>query len=137
MTDRTERVVTADVNLGCCDFAPNVIVYHGPRGVHKLITLDCPTCEKPTEMVERWDGAWYGTTLMCRECCDQWQDGFRLPRPFARNWMRDQSEHIERLAASALTADEYKRWTDLDVHRARCNDDTGDCPQCTPTGGES
>ena len=129
--------MTADVNLGGCEFAPNVIACHGPRGVHKLITLDCPTCEKPTEMVERWDGAWYGTTLMCRECCDQWQDGERLPRPFARNWKRDRSERIERLAASALTGDEYKRWTDLDVHRACCNDDTGDCPQCTPTGGES
>ena len=39
---------------------------------------------------------WYGWTLHCLGCGDEWADGERRPRPFYRYWKRDAIERHKR-----------------------------------------
>ncbi len=60
----------------------------------------CPTCECRTEHVYR-DERWYGTTVMCTRCGDNWQDGELGPRPFYPRWRRDRVRKYRRLYDAA------------------------------------
>ena len=51
----------------------------------KLSVRRCPTCRKRRRMlVEHF--AWYGFTVTCLTCGDEWQDGERCMRPCERGW---------------------------------------------------
>jgi hypothetical protein len=63
-------------------------------------------------------------------CLDGWQDGYRMERPFQRGWKVKRAALIKELWDSALMPAEYRRWVNLDVHRATCHDETGDCADC-------
>lgn len=47
----------------------------------------CPTCDRPRRMLVSF-AEWYGATLHCSGCGDDWSDGYRGERPFARGWRR-------------------------------------------------
>lgn len=65
---------------------------HAPAGTYSAAVIDCPTCERPRRMLA-WFVEWYGTTLTCAGCGDQWSDGEMLERPFAPGWRRKSIEH--------------------------------------------
>lgn len=53
--------------------------------------IDCPTCERPRRMfVAHYE--WYGASVTCAGCGENWEDGCRTERPFYRNWRRDMRE---------------------------------------------
>lgn len=58
----------------------------------------CPTCERDRRMLGQFE-EWYGTTWTCAGCGDQWQDGYRMERPFAPGWRRKNIEHARRVLA--------------------------------------
>lgn len=108
----------------------NAVACYGPRDIHRRYVCKCWTCERRTPHVLIWDGAWYGTTRYCVACLDGVVDGYRMARPFKRYWKRDRAAHIKELWDSALLPAEYQRWTRLDIHRATCDDESGDCAEC-------
>ena len=116
--------------LGSCTPMGLAIVCHGPRNIHRRRVFKCWTCERRTPHIIKWDGAWYGTTQYCVVCLDGWQDGYRMERPFRRGWKVERAARIKSLWDSALLPVEYHRWVYLDVHRATCHDETGNCAEC-------
>ena len=60
--------------------------------------VDCPTCERPRRMLGQYQ-EWYGTTLTCAGCGDQWSDGERHDRPFAPGWRRKSIERARKVLA--------------------------------------
>ena len=46
---------------------------------------NCPTCERQRRMLGQFS-EWYGTTLTCCGCGDQWTDGEMHERPFEPGW---------------------------------------------------
>lgn len=117
-------------DLARCVMGTNIIACYGARGIVRRKVLHCPTCQRRTPFVVRWDGAYYGTTEYCTVCLDGWQEDERLTRPFKRGWKVERAEHIRELWDSAMLPAEYRRWTDFDVHCATCHDDSGECPEC-------
>ncbi len=47
----------------------------------------CPTC-KTRRTFYCFFQEWYGWKWTCIHCGDAWEDGERLPRPFARGWRK-------------------------------------------------
>jgi len=122
--------MSTDVSLSECVVGTNVIACYGPRGVHRRKVYNCPTCERRTPHILKWDGAWYGTTSYCIACLDGWQDGCRMERPFRPRWKVDRAAKIKALWDTALMPAEWTRWTRLDVHRATCHDEFDACAEC-------
>lgn len=73
---------------------PSIHVY-APAGEHFVGVNHCPTCQRMRRM-HGWYVEWYGTTWTCAGCGDQWSDGERLPRPFARGWRQRNIKHARR-----------------------------------------
>ena len=45
----------------------------------------CPTCKRRTsQWMECFE--WYGPTVTCLACGEQWRDGEMCPRPLRRGW---------------------------------------------------
>lgn len=91
----------------------SVIVCGPPPGVYKRAVKYCPECDRRHRFIVRWDGAWYGTTLY-GSCGDRWSDGYRAPRPFTRNWRREEQDHFRRMWDNATTAAAYERYIAAD-----------------------
>lgn len=62
--------------------------YTPPPIAPKVKPHYCPTCEKDTEYLGEHI-PWHGWTITCLTCGDQWQDDYRLARPFRRGWRKD------------------------------------------------
>ena len=45
----------------------------------------CPVCGYAVGLVGAYQ-EWYGTTMTCLACGDEWADGEILERPFMRGW---------------------------------------------------
>ena len=62
----------------------------------------CPTCKRDTlKLCQHYE--WYGWSVTCLECGERWEDGERLPRPFAPRWREKNIERAEkRIAALGL-----------------------------------
>ena len=52
-----------------------------------LEQLKCPTCSLWTWHTTYYE-VWYGGTIICLACGDNWQDGERGERPFERAWRK-------------------------------------------------
>ena len=66
--------------------------------------IDCPTCDRPRRMLAQFQ-EWYGWSLTCAGCGEQWQDGEMLERPFAPGWRRENREFArKRLGAIGIQA---------------------------------
>lgn len=71
---------------------------HAPKGEYFAALNPCPTCQRPRRMLG-WHVEWYGTTWTCAGCGDQWSDGERHERPFARGWRKKQIEYARKKLA--------------------------------------
>lgn len=83
----------------------SVIHIHAPLPVEeKCVVIDCPTCDRPRRAFAAFY-EWYGATVTCAGCGEQWADGERVPRPFYRNWRADNRamaiRHLGRLGLPA------------------------------------
>jgi hypothetical protein len=105
-----------------CDVADGIAVCGPPRGVYRRIeSAPCPECKTDHSWVQRWDGAWYGTTFY-GSCGDTWQDGYRMRRPFARYWRREAIKHFTILWDSAVPDDLYDAYVRADCDFAAADD---------------
>lgn len=107
-----------------CENLGGVIACGPPRGMYRRVNRKCWTCETETDQIERWDGAWYGTTEYCLTCLDKRQDGCRFPRPFRRYWRRERQAEFQAMWDNACPDDIYEAYTNADVKMACANDDT-------------
>lgn len=64
------------------------VVVCRPGGVLRRSYSRCPTCERITEQVTRYE-VWYDPQTWCTRCGDSWAGGELVARPFARGWRRD------------------------------------------------
>ena len=108
----------SEPRLAECIPMGNVIACVGPRGIYRRRVYACPTCERRTPFVIRWDGAGYGTTEYCTVCLDGWVDGDRLERPFRRGWKKERAAHIRAMWDEAMLTAVWLEWTDRDIQRA-------------------
>lgn len=61
--------------------------------------IDCPVCQRPRRMLCRFQD-WYGTTVTCTGCGDQWTDGERHDRPFYPGWRKDHIRYAREVLAT-------------------------------------
>ena len=68
----------------------------------ELRTDFCSTCKKAVlKLCQYFE--WYGPSVVCLECGERWEDGERLPRPFAPKWREKSIERArKRMAALGL-----------------------------------
>lgn len=116
----------------CQVIASGAIVCGPPRGMYRRAVHHCPTCNRRTFGIERWDGAWYGWTYYCAVCLDYFQDGWRGHRPFARYWKRDRAAQIKAMWDGAKPPAEYEAYIRADIHWATCGKALTDekCAEC-------
>lgn len=69
-----------------------MIHIYAPKGEPLAAVNYCPTCERPRRMFGRLY-EWYGATITCAGCGEEWQDGERSERPFAPGWRRQNIEY--------------------------------------------
>ena len=55
--------------------------------IQEVRTMDCYTCGTIQRMLCQFQD-WYGWTITCLTCGEQWQDGERVERPFMRGWRK-------------------------------------------------
>lgn len=68
--------------------AENFVHIRAPEPVEEWCQVNlCPTCERPRRMFVRYL-EWYGATVTCAGCGEEWQDGYRSDRPFMPGWRR-------------------------------------------------
>lgn len=96
-----------------CRNPGGVMVCGPPPGVYRRRILYCPVCERRRRFIERWDGAWYGTTQYCA-CGDRWQDGELAPRPFERGWRKEAQDHFRAMWDNAASGANYDRYVRAD-----------------------
>jgi hypothetical protein len=58
----------------------------------------CPTCERLRRMLCRFE-VWYGWSVTCCGCGEQWEDGEQSERPFMRGWRRKNIEEARAILA--------------------------------------
>jgi hypothetical protein len=70
---------------------PNITICRPNWSQVEIREIYCTTCQ-----CNRWMRClfqdWYGWYLLCFYCGDQWGDGERLQRPFARGWRKKETE---------------------------------------------
>lgn len=71
-----------------CKVGSGVVVCQSD-GPYRRAIQQCPTCERRTRHLLRWDGPWLGHAVHCVACGDTWVDGERCPRPFRRGWQAE------------------------------------------------
>lgn len=78
---------------------------HAPAPTNRAIKrVACPTCKRRTFMVGFFY-EWYGWTLTCLGCGDQWTDGEMHPRPFAPKWRERNKEAARKMWRKAKAHD--------------------------------
>ena len=66
---------------------------NAPRPVETLcLVIDCPTCERQRRAICKVY-EWYGASLTCAGCGEEWQGGEMSERPFAPGWRRRGREY--------------------------------------------
>ena len=101
-----------------CDFSiPGVVVCGPPRGVYTRLMRECPVCECRHRFIERWDGAWYGSTFY-GGCGDMWMDGEMCRRPFEKGWRKKAREHFRAMWDNAAPSDLFNAYADADTRMA-------------------
>ena len=65
----------------------------------------CPTCKAKRTMVT-WFYEWYGPTITCLGCGEQWNEDGMLPRPFEPGWRKKGIARARRRWAESEVDDE-------------------------------
>lgn len=73
---------------------PTIIICFADISRREIDEQDCPTCKSKQDFYCTFE-EWYGWTVTCLNCGDQWMDGERLARPFARGWRKDNIEYVK------------------------------------------
>lgn len=78
---------------------------HAPAAMdERCVVVDCPTCERPRRMFSRYF-EWYGASVTCAGCGEEWHDGQRAERPFCPGWRKQNREYaINNLARIGVKA---------------------------------
>lgn len=77
---------------------------HAPLGEPFAVVTYCPTCDRQRRMFGLFY-EWYGATLTCAGCGEQWNDGERGERPFCPGWRRKNINYaIKKLASIGVQA---------------------------------
>lgn len=84
--------------------------------------MHCGVCVRRHRFVERWDGAWYGTTDY-GSCGDRWQDGELGSRPFRPGWRKEAQDRFRAMWENAAPTNLYNRYINADIRLATCGDD--------------
>lgn len=106
-----------------CDFSiPGVVVCGPPAGVYTRTMRECGVCERRHRFIERWDGAWYGSTFY-GGCGDTWMDGEMLPRPFERGWRKKAREQFRAMWDNAAPNKLFNAYADADTRIATARTD--------------
>jgi hypothetical protein len=86
-----------------CNTVGNGVVICGPGGVVVQERWTCPECKaENARLLTRWpNSAYYGPMHSC-ECGDEFADGYRLERPFARGWRAKARAEFEKDWPDAL-----------------------------------
>lgn len=103
-----------------CTYFAGATVCTSPQGIVRRRVMECPICTTRKRFVETWGGAWYGSTLTCLGCGDQWQDGELGYRPFQRGWREKSKARAREKWTTALSADDYRTAVRRDIESA-CN----------------
>lgn len=78
-----------------------VTICHPERNYARLVR-HCPTCARRRRFVGLV-AEWYPTVWTCCACGDSWSEGYRMERPFARNWRADACTRARRAWAEGTT----------------------------------
>ncbi|MBR8182159.1 hypothetical protein KDW54_07090 [Burkholderia ambifaria] len=85
--------------------AESFVHIHAPEPVEERCQVDfCPTCERPRRMFISYF-EWYGATVTCAGCGEEWQDGYRSERPLMPGWRKQNIQRaIRNLARIGVKA---------------------------------
>jgi len=72
----------------------DVIICFSHFDEQKIMMHDCPTCKSEQQFLAEHE-PWYGWSLTCLNCGDQWNDGELSERPFARGWRQRAIDHAK------------------------------------------
>ncbi|MBR8029334.1 hypothetical protein KDX27_28545 [Burkholderia cenocepacia] len=76
--------------------AENFVHIHAPAPVEETCQVNlCPTCERPRRMFVRYF-EWYGATVTCAGCGEEWQDGYQSERPLMCGWRKQNIQYAIR-----------------------------------------
>lgn len=98
-----------------CQTYAEAVVCSSPRGIYKRLMRECWTCEKETRFVALWHGGYYGVSIHCLECGDQWMDGERAERPFYRYWKRDRIREHQAMWDNTLSDEAWEAYMRADI----------------------
>ena len=77
---------------------------HAPATTTECSVNFCPVCQRSRRMLVQF-AEWYGATITCTGCGDQWSDGEMHERPFARGWRQESIRYArQKLATIGVTA---------------------------------
>ena len=68
----------------------------------------CPNCGKRKMLFEYCE--WYGASVGCLHCGDQWNDGELSPRPFARGWRERSVAELQKRLTMLAVDGAKSRW---------------------------
>lgn len=88
--------------MGCLEAGAIYVCSPTPLATVRRI-IRCPNCKTRRRFVVTYY-EWYGALATCCACGDQWSDGERLPRPFARGWRKVATAKAKAQWASATRA---------------------------------
>lgn len=82
-----------------------IVHIHVPQPIFEsCIVIDCPTCQRQRRAFCAYY-EWYGATVICAGCGDEWHDGCMAERPFTPGWRQRQRDRavrsLERIGAKA------------------------------------
>jgi hypothetical protein len=94
-----------------CHFGENIVIC-GSGGVRIQEHWTCPECKVDgARLLVRWPSSGYYGPLMTCECGDEYGDGYRLERPFARGWRQKAQAKFEEDWPSALPEGSQPNYT--------------------------
>lgn len=85
--------------------AENFVHIHAPAPVEECCQVNlCPTCERPRRMFVQYF-EWYGPSVTCAGCGEEWQHGYQCERPLMRGWRKKNIQYairnLERIGVKA------------------------------------
>lgn len=85
--------------------ASMIVHINAPAADSKIVVeRECGSCQTDARLFCE-HVPWYGWTVTCLSCGEEWQDGERMPRPFERGWREKriaEAEHRLRAWESCL-----------------------------------
>lgn len=104
--------------MTCTEYGDGLVMCRPPQGIIRRHYRHCPTCDTRRRFVQRFGGAWYGSTITCVACGDSWGEEGRMERPFKRGWRQEATADARRDWAAAMTPRAYRAAVLADLEEA-------------------